>query len=388
MKIRRFLVSLLCVFVLITNTSFSHAQQIELNLKSESSVLMEASTGKIIYEENAKEHLSPASITKIMTLLLIFEALNEGRISLTDSVVTSEYASSMGGSQVFLEVNEIQTVETMIKCIVVASANDASVAMGEFIAGTNEQFVARMNERAKELGMNDTHFVDCCGLTDSSEHYTCAYDIALMSRELILNHPTIFEYTQIWMEDITHTTAKGNSVFTLSSTNKLLKQYQWTTGLKTGFTSKAKFCLSATANKNDIQMIAVVMKAPDSKTRFSEAAKLLEYGYSVSRIYEDTHQEELEDVHISGGIKNKIKVAFEGPFTYLDISGNDLSGITQSIQWNDKIKAPIKEGDMVGKAVYELNGSVIGECPIISKETVDKAGYGDYLFDLIKKLLI
>lgn len=388
MKIRRFLVSLLSVFVLITNTSFLHAEQVMLNLKSESSVLMEASTGKIIYEENAKEHLSPASITKIMTLLLIFEALNEGRISLTDSVVTSEYASSMGGSQVFLEVNEIQTVETMIKCIVVASANDASVAMGEFIAGTNEQFVARMNERAKELGMNDTHFVDCCGLTDSSEHYTCAYDIALMSRELILNHPTVFEYTQIWMEDITHTTAKGNSVFTLSSTNKLLKQYQWATGLKTGFTSKAKFCLSATANKNDIQMIAVVMKAPDSKTRFSEAAKLLEYGYSISRVYEDVHPEELEDVSVLGGIKNKLKVAFEGPFTYLDINGNDLSSITQSIQWNDKIKAPIKVGDVVGKAVYELNGSVIGECPIISMESVDRAGYGDYLFDLIKKLLI
>lgn len=388
MKIRRFLVSLLSVFVLITNTSFLHAEQVMLNLKSESSVLMEASTGKIIYEENAKEHLSPASITKIMTLLLIFEALNEGRISLTDSVVTSEYASSMGGSQVFLEVNEIQTVETMIKCIVVASANDASVAMGEFIAGTNEQFVARMNERAKELGMNDTHFVDCCGLTDSSEHYTCAYDIALMSRELILNHPTVFEYTQIWMEDITHTTAKGNSVFTLSSTNKLLKQYQWATGLKTGFTSKAKFCLSATANKNDIQMIAVVMKAPDSKTRFSEAAKLLEYGYSISRVYEDVHPEELEDVSVLGGIKNKLKVAFEGPFTYLDTNGNDLSSITQSIQWNDKIKAPIKVGDVVGKAVYELNGSVIGECPIISMESVDRAGYGDYLFDLIKKLLI
>lgn len=388
MKIRRFLVSLLSVFVLITNTSFLHAEQVMLNLKSESSVLMEASTGKIIYEENAKEHLSPASITKIMTLLLIFEALNEGRISLTDSVVTSEYASSMGGSQVFLEVNEIQTVETMIKCIVVASANDASVAMGEFIAGTNEQFVARMNERAKELGMNDTHFVDCCGLTDSSEHYTCAYDIALMSRELILNHPTVFEYTQIWMEDITHTTAKGNSVFTLSSTNKLLKQYQWATGLKTGFTSKAKFCLSATANKNDIQMIAVVMKAPDSKTRFSEAAKLLEYGYSISRVYEDVHPEEIEDVSVLGGIKNKLKVEFEGPFTYLDINGNDLSSITQSIQWNDKIKAPIKVGDVVGKAVYELNGSVIGECPIISMESVDRAGYGDYLFDLIKKLLI
>ena len=196
--------------------------------------------------------------------------------------MTSAYAQSMGGSQVFLEEGEMQTVDTLIKCIAVASGNDAAVAMAEFIAGSEEEFVSRMNEKAQELGMENTHFLDCCGLSDSDDHHTTARDVAVMSRELITQYPEVFNYTTIWMEDITHNTARGSSAFTLSSTNKLLKQYQWTTGLKTGSTSKAKYCVSATAKKNDIELIAVVMAAPDYKARFDDAVTLLNYGYSVS----------------------------------------------------------------------------------------------------------
>ena len=223
-----------------------------VSISAPSAILMEASTGTVIYEQNADASCSPASITKIMTMLLIFEALDRGDIKLEDEVMTSAHAQSMGGSQVFLEEGEMQTVDTMIKCIAVASGNDAAVAMAEFIAGSEEEFVSRMNERAEQLGMQGTHFEDCCGLTDSDNHYTTARDVAAMSRELITKHPAVFNYTMIWMEDITHNTARGSSTFTLSSTNKLLKQYQWTTGLKTGSTSKAKYCLSATARKDDI----------------------------------------------------------------------------------------------------------------------------------------
>ena len=247
-------------------------------IEAPSAVLLESSTGKVIFEQNARERRSPASITKIMTLLLTFEALDQGKIKLEDPVTVSAYASSMGGSQVFLAENEVQTLETMIKCIAVASGNDASVAVAEYIAGSEEAFVDQMNQKAAELGMVDTHFEDCCGLTDSDGHYTTAMDVAIMSRELTVKYPQVFEYTGIWMEDITHETRQGSSTFTLNSTNKLLKQYQWATGLKTGSTSKAKFCLSATATKDGIDLIAVVMGAPDYKARFKDAQTLLSYG--------------------------------------------------------------------------------------------------------------
>ena len=212
----------------------------QISISAPSAILIEASTGQVIYEQNASERRSPASITKIMTLLLAFEQIEAGKISLEDEVVTSEYASSMGGSQVFLAAGEVQTLDTMLKCIAVASGNDASVAVAEHIAGSEEAFVGLMNEKAAELGMEDTHFEDCCGLTNSDNHYSSAKDVALMSRELITKYPQVYDYTKIWMEDITHVTSQGSSIFTLTSTNKLLKQYQWATGLKTGSTAKAK----------------------------------------------------------------------------------------------------------------------------------------------------
>lgn len=296
-------------------------------IEAPSAVLLESSTGKVIFEQNARERRSPASITKIMTLLLTFEALDQGKIKLEDPVTVSAYASSMGGSQVFLAENEVQTLETMIKCIAVASGNDASVAVAEYIAGSEEAFVDQMNQKAAELGMVDTHFEDCCGLTDSDGHYTTAMDVAIMSRELTVKYPQVFEYTGIWMEDITHETRQGSSTFTLNSTNKLLKQYQWATGLKTGSTSKAKFCLSATATKDGIDLIAVVMGAPDYKARFKDAQTLLSYGFNVSDLYLDENTDVLEDLRIEGGVEDTVPVRYQSEFRYLDTEGNSLDGV-------------------------------------------------------------
>lgn len=342
-------------------------------------ILMEATTGQVIYEVNATERRSPASITKIMTLLLTFEKLAEGDISLEDEVVTSAHAKSMGGSQVFLEEGEIQTVDTLIKCVAVASGNDASVALAEHIAGSEEGFVEMMNTKAVALGLTDTHFEDCCGLSNSDNHYTSAKDVALMSRELITRYPEVFRYTQIWMEDIIHTTAKGMSKFTLSSTNKLLKQYEWATGLKTGSTDKAKYCLAATASKDGIDLIAVVMGAPDPKARFQDAAALLNYGFSVSRIYVDENTDLPQELEVEGGVTDKVPIVYEGVFRYLDIKGSDFSQVEKSLELPAKAQAPVEKGAVAGKAVYLLNGQEIGSVPVLYGETVEKAGYGDYL---------
>lgn len=353
--------------------------QAEVAIEAPSSIMIEASTGQVIYEKNSTERRSPASITKIMTLLLTFEDLDSGKVKLTDMVMTSAHAKSMGGSQVYLEEGETQTLETMIKCIAMASGNDASVAVAEFLDGSEEEFVARMNARAEELGMTDTHFEDCCGLTDSDNHYTSAKDVSIMSRELITKHPSIFNYTTIWMEDITHTTARGSSTFTLSSTNKLLKQYEWATGLKTGSTSKAKYCLSATASKDGIDLIAVVMGAPDYKARFKDAVTLLNYGYSVSHMYTDENKDRLAKLPVKGGVIDEVSINYEGAFQYLDIAGKDLSSIEKNISLPEFAEAPVVSGTPAGEAVYKLNGEKIGSVPILFAADVEKAVYKDYL---------
>lgn len=342
-------------------------------------ILMEASTGKVICEQNADERRSPASITKIMTLLLIFDYLNTGRVTLQSEVTTSAYAKSMGGSQVFLEEGEVQTLETMIKCIAVASGNDASVAVAEFLAGSEAEFVKLMNLRAEELGMENTHFEDCCGLTDSDGHYSSARDVAIMSRELITKHPEVLNYTGIWMEDIVHETAQGTSGFTLSSTNKLLKMYEYTTGLKTGSTSKAKYCLSATTSKDNIDLIAVVMGSSNNKVRFQDAMSLLTYGYSISSLYEDKNEEQLPHLTVNGGVEDAVALSYQGPFRYLDTEGQVLSGIEKKIVLPESVEAPVQEGEAVGEAVYLLNGNRIGSVSIVTGQTVDKAVYKDYL---------
>lgn len=348
-------------------------------IEAPSYILLEASTGKVICAENETERRSPASITKIMTLLLIFEHLETGRINLNSEVMTSAYAKSMGGSQVFLEEGEIQSLETIIKCIAIASGNDASVAAAEFIAGSETEFVKLMNDKAAQLGMTDTHFEDCCGLSDSDNHYTTAKDVAIMSRELITKYPQVLDYTKIWMEDITHTTAKGSTQFTLSSTNKLLKMYEWTTGLKTGSTSKALYCLSATASKDNIDIIAVVMGSPSNKVRFQDAMALLNYGYSVSALYEDANEDKLPVVPVKGGVQEGAALVYKEPFHYLDIEGNNLSEIEKSIVLPEFIQAPVKRGDAIGEAVYKLNGQRIGSVSILSDVTIEEAKYWDYV---------
>lgn len=350
----------------------------DLGLQSKSVLLMEASTGTIIYENNSEEQLSPASITKIMTLILIFDAIESGRIKMDDMVTTSSYAKSMGGSQVFLEEGEQQTVETMIKCIVVASGNDAAVAMAEHIAGSEAEFVNQMNERAKGLGMNGTHFIDCCGLTDSDEHYTTAKDVAIMSRELVTKYPQIHKYSTIWMENITHTTQKGTSEFCLSNTNKLLKQYEYCTGLKTGSTSKAKYCLSATAEKDGIKLISVIMAAPDYKVRFAEAISLFQYGYANCKLYKDSQLDIEEKAKVENGVVEMVEGSKENSFSYLSTTGEDFSNVEKRITW-EVLQAPIEKGQTIGTVEYYIGEKKLGEVNIISKESVKKAGYLDYL---------
>ena len=332
-------------------------------------ILMEASTGTVLYEKNADEARNPASVTKIMTLLLIFDALESGKIRLTDEVVTSAHAKSMGGSQVFLEEGEVQTVETLIKCIVISSGNDASVAMAEFIAGDEGAFVQMMNERARGLGMNNTHFEDCCGLTASTTHAVSARDIALMSRELITKYPEIFNYSTIWMENITHVTKQGSKEFCLSNTNKLLKMatnFQ-VTGLKTGSTSLAKYCLSATGRKDGVDLIAVVLAAPDYKARFADAVSLLNYGFGACRLYRDEAMPQLPSL--------------AGEFTYLGLHGEDFSGVEKELSLPESIPAPVEQGTPVGVLKYTLNGTPLGEVQILAGGSVEKAGYLDYLKD-------
>ena len=357
-------------------------------IQAPSGVLMEPETGTIIYEKDKDTRRSPASITKIMTLILIFDALEKGTLKLEDTVTTSAYAKSMGGSQVFLEEGEIQTVETMIKCIVIASGNDASVAMAEHLAGTEQAFVEQMNKRASELGMKNTHFTDCCGLTESREHYTTAYDIALMSRELISKYPEILTYSAIWMEDITHITRKGSSKFTLTNTNKLLRSYEGCMGLKTGSTSIAKYCLSAVAERNGITLIASVMAAPDPKTRFRDAASLLNYGFSKCILYLDEALEELPSVKVRKGLKEEVSLTYAGKFRYLSTDGTKPDNIKKKRILSQKTTAPVKKGEKAGIQEYYQNGKRIGTLDILYAETVEKARYRDWAGRVAKAFLL
>ena len=375
-----------CVLVMFITQVLPVQAQVEVT--SPAAILIEASTGEVIFEKNADERRSPASITKIMTLLLTFEALEEGKVKLEDEVLVSEHASSMGGSQVYLAEGEKQTLDTMIKCIVISSGNDASVAVAEHIAGSEEAFVDLMNKRAEELGMANTHFEDCCGLSDSDNHYSSARDVAIMSRELVVKYPEIYDYTMIWMENITHETKQGSSLFTLSSTNKLLKQYPYTTGLKTGSTSKAKFCVSATARKDNMDMIAVVMGAEEGKVRFNEAKALLSYGFNISDVYIDENKEVLPSLVLENGLQDMVSLSFAAEFRYLDTKGNDLSKVEKSIQLPDAVQAPVEQGSKAGEAVYSLNGTVLGTVDILFAESVEKAEYKDYLYRIFMDFLM
>ena len=378
---KRVLVAMISLSILITST-FTIQGDEKAEMKCKSYVLMEAASKTVIKAENENEKLIPASITKIMTLILIFDAIHSGKIKLEDMVTTSAHAKSMGGSQVFLEEGEQQNVETLIKCIIIASGNDASVAMAEHISGSEEEFVKEMNKRAKNLGMKHTHFEDCCGLTDSDNHYTSAMDVAIMSRELIVKYPEIFKYSTIWMESFTHKTNKGESEFMLTNTNKLLKTNRYVKGLKTGSTSKAKYCVSTVAEKDGVELIAVVMAAPDYKARFVQSNSLINYGFSNCKVYKDNKKYQ-NKVNICGGEKDKVKVQND-TFSYVDTKGGKIDGIESKVALKDNINAPVRKGDIVGKIEYIMDKKKIGEVKIMAEETVDKADYGFTFLKLVK----
>ncbi|MED9966302.1 MAG: D-alanyl-D-alanine carboxypeptidase family protein [Blautia sp.] len=348
-----------------------------------SGVLMEAETGSILFEKDGDTRRSPASITKIMTLILIFDALEKGNLRMEDTVTTSAHAKSMGGSQVFLEEGETQDVETMIKCIVIASGNDASVAMAEHICGSEQEFVRQMNLRAKELGMENTNFEDCCGLTDSPNHYTTARDIAVMSRELVTKYPKILEYSSVWMENITHVTKQGTKEFGLTNTNKLIRSYEGCVGLKTGSTSVAKYCLSAVARRNEVTLISVVMAAPDYKVRFRDAASMLNYGFSRCSIYIDRNLKELPKIPVKKGKKDTVPLKVEKQFKYLNTNGDSIGKITRKLKIHREVEAPVKKGVQAGEMVYFADGKEIGSVRILYDKNVPRITYGD----CVKKIL-
>lgn len=360
----------------------------KMDLKSTSAILMEGSTGTIIFEKDADVKLRPASITKVMTLLLIFEALEEGKINLMDDVTVSEHAASMGGSQVYLEPYEVQNVDTMIKCISIASANDASTAMAEYIDGSEEEFVANMNRRAKELGMNNTNFVNACGL-DVDNHYSSARDVAIMSRELITRFPQISNYATVWMDTIIHTTRKGQSEFGLTNTNKLVRFYEGATGLKTGSTGLAKYCLSATAKKNDMDLVAVIMAAPDTKTRFAEAAKLLNYGFANYSVYQDDNSDlVIEPVDVLRGVLDAVSGKPEEPFSYLCSKGKSQENIRKEVVMLEKIEAPITNEDIIGEIIYYYDNEKIGSVNILASEAIDQAKFKDCFIKAIRRFFL
>lgn len=371
------------VFVLLQSFAVNtYASQTQMPaLTSKSSILMEASTGQILYENNAEEAMPPASVTKIMTLLLIFEAQKEGKFQWDDMITVSEYAASMGGSQVFLEPEEQQTAKDMVKCIAVASANDASVAMAEFIGGSEEGFVAMMNEKAKELGMKNTVFKNACGL-DVEGHVTSAKDIAIMSRTLITEFPEVTEFTTIWMDKITHKTRKGESEFGLANTNKLIKWYSGATGLKTGSTSAAKFCLSGTAKRNDTELIAVVMAAPDPKTRFQEVMKMLDWGFANFEVKKIVSQgEDMGNIMTEKGEKESVKIICENDINILLPKGE--GEIKKDTQIYESLKAPFEKGKKAGEIVVYVNGEEKGRSNIVASEGCEKIS----LVKMIEKIM-
>lgn len=361
--------------------------QVAAQVAAPHAILMEVSTGTILMEKAADEKIHPASVTKIMTMLLILEAIESGKISLSDTVTVSEHAASMGGSQVYLEPFETQTVDTMLKCIAVASANDACVAMAEHISGSEGDFVKQMNARAAELGMTNTHFANSCGLDDDN-HLTTAHDVALMSRELLKNHPQIHEYCTIWMENIIHTTARGSFEFGLSNTNKLIKQYEYATGLKTGYTSVAGFCVSASAKKDDIELVAVIMGGADSKSRFQDAITLLNSGFACCSLYQDKNRAALPALPVNGGVEDSVRLEYGDEFSYVSTDGSDLSQVKRSLELPESLEAPVEEGSQVGRIVYSLNGTELGSSKIQTAGSVEKAGYGDYLHRTWKIFLL
>lgn len=368
MKRMKYLTFVFVLSILLSVLAFSA----ELELSSTSACLMEASTGRVLYEMNADEKLEPASVTKIMSLILVFEALDDGRFTLETPVSGSEHACSMGGSQIWLEPGETMSVHEMLKAVVVASANDCTVALGELVAGSEESFVAMMNEKAKSLGMNNTSFANCTGLP-AENHYTTARDIAIMTRELH-KHKSVYDYTKIWMD-----TLRGGE-FGISNTNKLIRFYNGATGMKTGYTSSALYCMSATAERGGMNLIASVMKSESSDKRFADARKLLEYGFANYCIYKP-EKTVLDPLKVKCGMEGSVMLEAEDSAILLEKGRADK--VEKRVEICDSITAPFVMNTEVGKVIYTVDGNVVAEHPVVTVSGCERIGF----FDIFKRLL-
>ncbi|MBE7011304.1 MAG: D-alanyl-D-alanine carboxypeptidase [Ruminococcaceae bacterium] len=380
---KRFMAGILSFLLIFSNTFAQVSKQVNTDVSAElvkapSAILMEQTTKQVLYELDADRKMPIASVTKTMTMLLIMEAIDSGKIKYSDMVTTSEHAASMGGSQVFLEVGEQMSVDEMLKSIAVSSGNDAAVAMAEHISGTEEAFVEQMNKKAEKLGAKNTHFINCNGLDETEEHYSTARDVALISAEL-LKHPDIEKYLTIWMDTI------RNGQFGLSNTNKLIRFYEGANGIKTGSTSVAKYCLSASAKRNNMQLIAVVLGAPSTADRFSSASKLLDFGFANYAIADNSSfKAKIPEIKVVGGTENQVEAEISGGLNAIVRKGNQ-NKITVKVKTEDKLSAPVKKGDKVGEAIFFVDGEELTKKSVVAKTDVDRINCFQMFVRCLKK---
>ncbi len=365
----------------LIDTTDVMVQDIDLDIQAKSCLLMEAGTGTVLYAENELEQLPPASVTKIMSLLLVFEALDQGRISMEDVVQVSEYAAGKGGSQVYLEAGEQMSVHELIKCVAVASANDGTTALAEYVAGSEDAFVTMMNEKAAALGMENTHFLNCTGLDDEGSNMTCAKDIAIMSRAL-MSHEKIFEYTTIWMDSI------RDGAFGLSNTNKLVRFYSGTNGLKTGSTSQAGFCISATAKREDMQLIAVIMGSETSAVRNEQAKKLLDHGFANYAVVNLDRQSGFAPIPVVGGqIKELVPYMPQERITLL-VGKSEKNNIECRASFVESVSAPVEAGQTLGKLEYYCGDKLLHTVTLVAECGVEKVNFGFMLGKVLQMILL
>ena len=369
------------VLVMLGAVFTAPAQAVELDIKGKSAFLMDAATGTVLYEKNAHEPLAPASVTKVMTMLLIMEAIDAGKIGWDDTVTASESAAAKGGSQIYLKVGETMSVSDMVKSIAVSSANDCACAMAEHLAGSESAFVDMMNTRAKELGMNDTNFVNCTGLDDSPEaanHRTSAHDIAIMSRELLKNHPDIKKFTTVWMDTV------RNGAFGLSNTNKMIRFYNGATGLKTGFTSGAGYCLSASAQREGMELIAVVMGSENSAHRFNTCKGMLDYGFANFALVTADTEQSLE-VPVKLG-KMSVATAEPAERPQLLVDKSQKSSVTTQVTLEESVTAPVSRGQRLGTLTIQAGEQVLAQVPLVAKEPVERLSFGDLFVKIFRRV--
>ena len=372
---------ILVICCLLLNFMQLGAAAVALEVGGKSAVLMDVATGTVIYESNAHEPLAPASVTKVMTMLLIMEAIDSGKIGWDDMVTASESAAAKGGSQIYLKVGESMSVTDMVKSIAVSSANDCACAMAEHLAGSEAAFVEQMNTRARELGMNDTKFVNCTGLDDAPEaadHKTSAYDIALMSRELLKNHPDIKKFTTIWMD-----TVRGGA-FGLANTNKMVRFYSGCTGLKTGFTSGAGYCLSASAEREGMELVAVVMGCDTSQNRFAACKSMLDYGFANFALYTPALQEGAS-VPVKLGQLGSV-AAVPADRTAMLVQKGQLSSVTTDIVMEESVKAPVSKGQRLGMLTIKAGDQVLSQVPLVAEQGVERKGWWDLFVEILRRV--